>query len=96
MIYRCEKNPPVTLALTCHCALSLTIIACLTGIAPPLLRHGFCLPPSSVTELVAEERVDGQLWLRAAYMGDVSHLYAAGEPISSSGLYYPSLGGKVR
>ena len=96
MMYRCEKNPPVTLALTCHCALSLTIVACLTGIAPPLLWHGFCLPPSSVTELVAEERVDGQLWLRVACLGDTSHLYAAGEPVSPSGLFYPAHGSGVR
>ena len=37
MLYLCEKNPDVTIALTCHCALSLTLVAALTGIAQVLL-----------------------------------------------------------
>ena len=58
--------------------------------------HGFCLPPSSVTELVAEERIPGQLWFRVSFMGDTSHLYVAGEPISSCALFYPAHGSTVR
>ena len=96
MLYLCEKNPDVTIALTCHCALSLTLVAALTGIAAPLMWHGFCLPPSSVTELVAEERIPGQLWFRVSFMGDTSHLYVAGEPISSCALFYPAHGSTVR
>ena len=57
------------------------------AITKDLLLHGFILAPSSVTTLVTEERVPGEVWFRCAAMGDTSHLYVAGEPISHYGRY---------
>jgi probable phosphoglycerate mutase len=45
------------------------------------------LPPSSVTTLITEERLPGQVWFRCTALGDTSHLYAAGEAISHHGCF---------
>jgi len=45
------------------------------------------LPPSSVTTLVTEERLKGTVFFRCCQMGDTSHLFAAGEPVSHAGLF---------
>ena len=58
----------------------------LTGVATPLLWQGFFMPTSSITTLFGEERVSQDVFFRVARMGDISHLYEAGEPMSLSGL----------
>ena len=45
------------------------------------------LPTSSVTTLVTEERVKGQVLFRMFQMGDTSHLYAADEAVSTAGCF---------
>ena len=55
--------------------------------ALPVLWGGFFLPTSSVTTLVTEERVQGEVFFKCMQVGDTSHLYAGGEPVSSSGLF---------
>ena len=86
-LYRCPDNGKVTVALFCHFALGMTILSYLLGVSPVVMWHGFFLPTSSVTTLVTEERVKGEVFFKCAQMGDTSHLYAAGEPVSPSGLF---------
>lgn len=95
MIFRCRENPNRTIALVCHFAISMAILSCLTGAPLPVLWHGFCTAPTSVTELLTEERIPGEIWWRVTAVSDTSHLYAAGEPISPAGLFYPARGSKV-
>ena len=45
------------------------------------------MPASSVTTLITEERVRGEVFFKCMQLGDTSHLYAEGEPVSHSGLY---------
>ncbi len=86
-LYRCETDKEVTIALFCHFALGMTIVAYLSHISPIILWHSFFMPASSVTTLVSERDRTGSTLFRCMQVGDTSHLYAAGEPISPAGLY---------
>ncbi len=86
LIYHNQDTPDVTIALFCHFAVSMVLVSHLTGVATPLLWQGFFMPTSSVTMLFGEERVPHDVFFRVAQMGDISHLYEAGEPMSMSGL----------
>ena len=48
------------------------------------MLQGCAFAPTSVSELVTEEREKGIASFRALKLGDVSHLRAAGEPVSFS------------
>ena len=54
------------------------------------------LPPSSVTTIHTEERRPGLAVFRAASLGDVSHLYAAGVEPSFSGRFCTRYGNGER
>ncbi len=86
-IYRCEHNNPEIIVLFCHMGISVAAIGYLLGISPFLLWHGFNMQPSSVSTLVTEERTKGEVVFRCMQLGDISHLYAADEPYSTSGLF---------
>ena len=86
-LYRCEDNRPDTLVFFCHFAIAAALTAHLLNIPPMLLWQGFCALPSSVTTLVTEERVKGEVVFRCMQLGDLSHLYAAGERHSTAGLF---------
>lgn len=87
LMFDCEKNDDRVICLFCHCVLGQTIIAHLLGMSAPLLWHTTLLPTSSVTTLVTEERTPGEVFFRMFQMGDTSHLYADGEPVSTSGMF---------
>ena len=84
-----EKNQ--TIALFCHHGLGTSLIAAITGIPLPLCWKSFFLPTSSVTTVLMEENpaFPGHPQAHIIGVGDESHLYAGGEPISSSGLFCP-------
>ena len=90
-IFRCENNSEDTIVLFCHFALGMAIIAHMTGAALPVMWQSFFLPTSSVTTFVTEERVKGEVFFKCMQMGDTSHLYAGGEPVSHSGLFLERL-----
>ncbi len=99
-LFRCEENKHETIVLFCHFAIGMALISHMTGVALPLLWQGFFLPTSSVTTLITEERVPGEVFFKVMQMGDTSHLYAFDEPVSPSGLFLECLsdvenGGKV-
>lgn len=83
--YRIEKSNDDTIVIFCHMAVSLLMIGYLTGIAAPLMWHGFFAAPSTVFEIETEERADEIAYFRVKALGDYSHLYEAGEPCSESG-----------
>ena len=87
MIYRTEQNCTDTIALFCHFGISCMMLSHLLGISPIPLIHGFIMPPTSITTLVTEERVKGEVWFRCTGLGDVAHLINAGERISGSGRF---------
>ena len=85
MAYCCGED--VTIALVCHFALGITVMSYLLGISPVVAQNNFYLAPSSVTTLVSETDASGVAHFRAIGVGDISHLYIQGEPMSESGLY---------
>lgn len=85
--YTAEKPNQDTLVFFCHLGVQFAILSHLLGIAAPLLWQGFFVAPTSVTILTSEERVKGDAYFRCKTVGDTSHLYTAGEPVSTSGFF---------
>ena len=71
--------------------LGMAILSPLLGVALPVLWGSFMLPTTSVTTLVTEERVPGEVFFRCFQMGDTAHLYAGGEPNSQAGMFKEKL-----
>ena len=53
----------------------------------PFVWHTLFLPVSSVTTVMMEMHREHTANARLVSVGDTSHLFAGGEPISASGLY---------
>ncbi len=86
-VWRFDHNEDFTIALFCHFGISMAVLGYLTGISPMILwHHALCLP-SSVTEVVTEERIKGEVSFRMTKLGDLTHLEAAGEKRSTAGLF---------
>lgn len=86
-IYRVDDNKPDTLVFFCHFGIMMACLSHLIGITPINLWHGFCTQPSSVTTVITEERVKGEVSWRCMQLGDISHLYAADERYSTAALF---------
>lgn len=78
--YRAEQANNDTLVLFCHFGVECVLLSHLLNVSPMVLWHGFCAAPSSVTTVVTEERREGTASFRISAFGDISHLYAHGEP----------------
>lgn len=85
--YLAEQPNCDTLVFFCHLGVQFVILSHLLGIAAPLLWQGCFVAPTSVTVLTSEERIEGEAYFRCKTIGDTSHLYAAGEPVSNSGFF---------
>ena len=86
-LYRADHNEAKTIVLFCHFAVSMAMLSHLVQLPFYALLHGVILAPTSVTTVVSEERLPGEVWFRCVELGDTSHLYAAGEPVSHYGRY---------
>jgi len=86
-VWRAEENSMDTIALFCHFGMTMAVMAYLTEMSPLVCWHRMMCLPSSVTELVTEERVKGEVCFRITRLGDISHLEANGEPRSTHGLF---------
>lgn len=85
--YRVEKPNHDTIAFFCHFGLGGVLASHLMNQSPmAILNNGF-FPPSSVSTFYTEERKEGIAAFRFAGLGDVSHLYPAGEEASFSGRF---------
>lgn len=69
-----------TLAFFCHFGVECVMLSHLLHVSPVVLWQGFCAAPTSVTTLYTEEREAGIAVFRCSAFGDISHLYAHGEP----------------
>jgi len=74
-----EKESTETVTFFCHFAISCVLLSHLWNVSPFVLWHGLVLAPTSVTEVVTEEREQGIAYFRGTKVGDISHLYAGGE-----------------
>lgn len=82
--FRVEKESSETVTFFCHFGITCVLLSWMWNISPFLLWHSLALAPTSVTELVTEEREKGTACFRGLKLGDVSHLYAGKEPVSFS------------
>lgn len=82
--YRVEKANSNTVTFFCHFGITCVFLAHIWDLSPFLLWHTLALAPTSVTEIVTEEREEGTAVFRALRMGDVSHLNMGNEPVSFS------------
>lgn len=80
--YRVIKENTKTIACYCHFGIICALLSHLWNVSPFVLWHGLALAPTSVTEIVSEERQQGIASFRALRVGDTSHLYAGQEPAS--------------
>ena len=85
--YRAVRENRDTLVFFCHLGVMCVILSHLLNIPPVAMWQGCFVAPSSVTILHTEEREEGIAYFRSACIGDVSHLNAAGEPVSFSGRF---------
>lgn len=80
--YRVEKESAQTFTFFCHFGITCALLAHLWGQSPFAMWQNLALAPTSVTEIVTEERQQGYACFRWLKIGDVSHLTMSGEPIS--------------
>lgn len=81
-LYRVVRENTSTIACYCHFGIICALLSHLWNASPFILWHGLALAPTSVTEVVSEERQRGIASFRALRVGDISHLYAGQEPPS--------------
>ena len=86
-VWRCDRNTHDTIALFCHFGISMAVLAYLQDESPiPLWQHCLCVP-SSLTEVVTEERIPGEVAFKVTRLGDTAHLECNGERRSTAGLF---------
>lgn len=84
-LYKVTKPNRDTLVFFCHFGLECVLLSHLMNTSPFILWHTTAFAPTSVTTIHTEERREGIASFRAAHLGDISHLYAAGmEPSFSA------------
>ena len=86
-VWRCDDNRDFTIGLFCHFGIAMAVLGYLTDISPMILWHRTICLPSSLTEVVTEERIRGEVAFRATKIGDLTHLEAAGEKRSTAGAF---------
>lgn len=93
-VYRIDKSvadEQEIIAIFCHLGLGNCILSHVTGFSLAHWWHTIFLPTSSVTTIFMEKHIpDMDVAIgRLVGIGDTSHLFAGGEPVSSSGLMSP-------
>ena len=86
-LYHAEKENKDTIAFFCHFGVSCVLLSHLWNCSPFMTWHVLCMTPSSVTELVTEEREKGEAIFRALRIGDISHLKASDDTPSFAGRF---------
>ncbi|MGN0433589.1 MAG: histidine phosphatase family protein, partial [Bilifractor sp.] len=85
--YHVSRESRKTVALFCHFGVSCVLLSHLWNCSPFIPWHFLCMQPSSVTELVTEERESCTAIFRALRIGDISHLKAGHEEPSFMGRF---------
>ncbi len=78
--YRAIRPNHDTLALVCHFGVTAVLLSHLLNCSPYSVWQNAVTLPTSVTTIYTEERCEGRASLRCTGIGDLSHLYAGGEP----------------
>lgn len=84
MAYKVTKSNDKTIAFFCHFGLSSLLLSYLWNSSPFVLWQFGAFAPTSITEVVTEEREKGIATFRTLRAGDISHLFKGGEQPSFS------------
>ncbi len=85
--YRVTAPNTDTIALVCHFGAATILLSHLLNISSMQLLHATFMAPTAVTTVLTEEQERGIAQWRTIGIGDTSHLYEAGEPLSMSGFF---------
>ncbi len=83
-VFKTETNNDKTIAFFCHFGITSVLMSVLWNISPFVPFQYMAMAPTSVTEIVTEEREKGIAVFRALRIGDITHLNIAGEKPSFS------------
>ncbi|MBD5460602.1 MAG: histidine phosphatase family protein [Lachnospiraceae bacterium] len=86
-LYRVTRENTATVTFFCHFGITAVLLSHLWSLSPFTMLHDLVLAPTSVTEVVTEERQQGIASFRGTKLGDVTHLTIAGEEPSFSARY---------
>lgn len=84
LIYKTEENSDKTLAFFCHYGITSVLLSHLWNVSPFVPLQFLATAPTSVTEVVTEEREKGIVTFRTIRVGDTTHLTMGGEKASFS------------
>ena len=87
LFYRVEHPCKDTVAFVCHFGAATILLSHLLNLSAMQLLHITFMAPAAITSVMTEEREQGTAQWRATVIGDISHLDAAGEPMSMSGFF---------
>ncbi len=79
-IYKVRENNEKVLAFFCHFGITSVLLSHLWGISPFVTMQFLAMAPTSLTEIVTEEREKGIAIFRTLRIGDITHLTMEGEP----------------
>ncbi len=92
--YRVVTENTQTITFFCHFGITCVLLSHLWNVSPFALWHTLALAPTSVTEVVSEEREQGIACFRGLRLGDISHLYAGRERPSFSARFCETFGNR--
>ena len=78
LCYRVQRPNEETFTFFCHFGITCVFLSRLWNVSPFFLWHSLVTAPTSVTEVITEEREQGIAIFRTQRIGDISHLHAAG------------------
>lgn len=87
LIYRAQQGNDKTIALFCHFGITAVLLSRLWNVSPFVNMQFLFTAPTSVTEVVTEEREKGFVSFRTLRVGDITHLNIGGEKPSFSGRF---------
>lgn len=94
--YRVIRENTQTITFFCHFGITAVLLSHLWNVSPFTLWHGLALAPTSVSEIVSEEREQGIAYFRGLRLGDLTHLYIGKEPPSFSARFCETYSDKRR
>ena len=84
-IYKAVENNEKTLAFFCHFGITCVMLSRLWNVSPFVPLQFLAMAPTSLTEIVSEEREKGVVIFRTLRVGDITHLTMGGvEPAYSA------------
>ncbi|MCR5656859.1 MAG: histidine phosphatase family protein [Butyrivibrio sp.] len=86
-IYHVTKANDKVIAFFCHFGISSVLLSHLWNVSPFVPLQYLAMLPTSVTEIVTEERQEGIATFRTLRIGDLTHLTMGGEEPSFSARY---------